>query len=157
MKNNGSFLSETKHHASKQEEMKPMDGLAERCAAAGLKMTGPRKIILKVLVQADDHPSVEDVYSRARAFDSSISMATVYRTMNMLDELGLVVRHEFGENFARYEVSDEHHDHLIDLETGEIFEFHNEALEALKEKIAEEMGFELLDHRLELYGRKTTA
>lgn len=129
-------------------------GLQERCTQAGLKMTGPRKTILKVLNQAEDHPSVEEVYNRAKDVDSSISMATVYRTMNMLDELGLVVRHEFGANFARYELNTEHHDHLIDLESGEIVEFHDEALEELKEKIANEMGFDLVDHRLELYGRK---
>lgn len=128
--------------------------LEERCAAAGLKMTGPRKTILRVLSDAEDHPSVEEVYNRARAADPSISMATVYRTMNMLDDLGLVVRHEFGENFARYEISEEHHDHLIDMETGDIVEFYNEKLEALKDQIAKEMGYDLLDHRLELYGRK---
>ncbi len=131
-----------------------MSKLEERCSAAGLKMTGPRKTILKVLSEAEDHPSVETVYDRAKKRDSSVSMATVYRTMNMLDELGLVVRHEFGEHYARYELNTEHHDHLIDLETGNILEFHNDELEALKEKISKEMGYDLVDHRLELYARK---
>ncbi|MCB9988982.1 MAG: transcriptional repressor [Rhodospirillales bacterium] len=131
-----------------------MTALEQICADAGLKMTGQRKTILKVLGEAEDHPSVETVYDRAKAEDSSISMATVYRTMNLLDELGIVVRHEFGKNYARYELNTEHHDHLIDLETGDILEFHSDDLETLKEKIANEMGFELVDHRLELYARK---
>lgn len=131
-----------------------MAELELRCMEAGLKMTGPRKAILKVLDCAEDHPSVEDVCARAKDVDPSVSMATVYRTMNLLDELGLVVRHEFGQNFARYEVSGTHHDHLIDLETGDIVEFHSAELEALKTRIAAEMGFDLVDHRLELYGRR---
>ena len=101
-----------------------------------------------------DHPSVEAVYERAKAIDSSISIATVYRTLNMLDELDLVTRHEFNESFSRYETNMEHHHHLIDLETGQVIEFQNSELEKLKERIAKEMGFELVDHRLELYGRK---
>lgn len=131
-----------------------MNDLEQRCIDAGLKMTGPRKTILKVLSEALDHPSVEVVYERARALDSSISIATVYRTLNMLDELDLVTRHEFNESFSRYEANMEHHHHLIDLETGQVIEFQNRELELLKEKIAKEMGFELVDHRLELYGRK---
>jgi Fur family ferric uptake transcriptional regulator len=132
----------------------PMTDLEQRCANAGLKMTGPRKVILKVLMEATDHPSVEKVYERAKALDSSISIATVYRTLNMLDELDLVTRHEFNETFSRYETNLEHHHHLIDMETGKVIEFQNEALEILKAKIAEELGYELVDHRLELYGRK---
>lgn len=131
-----------------------MTELEQRCIDAGLKMTGPRKTILKVLGEAIDHPSVEAVYERAKALDSSISIATVYRTLNMLDELDLVTRHEFKENFSRYETNMEHHHHLIDLETGTVIEFQNAELEALKERIARDMGFELVDHRLELYGRK---
>ncbi len=131
-----------------------MSDLEQRCIEAGLKMTGPRKTILKVLGEAEDHPSVEAVYERAKALDSSISIATVYRTLNMLDELDLVTRHEFNESFSRYETNMEHHHHLIDLETGQVIEFQNKELELLKEKIAREMGFELVDHRLELYGRK---
>jgi len=131
-----------------------MTELELRCQQAGLKMTGPRKTILKVLGEATDHPSVEVVYERAKALDSSISIATVYRTLNMLDELDLVMKHEFNETFSRYETNHEHHHHLIDLETGKVVEFQNEALEKLKIKIAEELGYELVDHRLELYGRK---
>ena len=131
-----------------------MTELEQRCINAGLKMTGPRKTILKVLGESMDHPSVEVVYERAKAIDSSISIATVYRTLNMLDELDLVMRHEFNESFSRYETNTEHHHHLIDLETGQVIEFQNAALEELKERIAKEMGFELVDHRLELYGRK---
>lgn len=131
-----------------------MTELEQRCINAGLKMTGPRKTILRVLGESMDHPSVEVVYERAKAIDSSISIATVYRTLNMLDELDLVTRHEFNESFSRYETNMEHHHHLIDLETGEVIEFQNSELEAIKERIALEMGFELVDHRLELYGRK---
>ena len=131
-----------------------MSDLEQRCMEAGLKMTGPRKVILKVLNDAEDHPSVETVYERAKALDSSISIATVYRTLNMLDELDLVTKHEFNESFSRYETNQDHHHHLIDVETGKVIEFQNEALEKMKIKIAEELGFELVDHRLELYGRK---
>ncbi len=131
-----------------------MPDLEQKCAQAGLKMTGQRKIILKVLGDAADHPSVEMVYERARTIDPTISMATVYRTLSLLDELELVTRHEFKESFSRYEVNMEHHHHLIDLETGKVIEFQNEELERIKEKIAHDLGFELVDHRLELYGRK---
>ncbi len=131
-----------------------MTELEQRCSDAGLKMTGPRKIILKVLEEASDHPSVETVYERARALDPSISIATVYRTLNMLDEMDIVTRREFNESFSRYDTNMEHHHHLIDLESGEVIEFQNEALEILKEKIAAELGYDLIDHRLELYGRK---
>ena len=131
-----------------------MTDLEQRCIDAGLKMTGPRKVILKVLAESKDHPSVETVYERAKEVDQTISIATVYRTLNMLDELELVTRHEFNENFSRYETNQEHHHHLIDLETGKVIEFQNNKLEKLKEQIAEELGYELVDHRLELYGRK---
>src|SRR5690606_29623806 len=131
-----------------------MSELEQRCVEAGLKMTGPRKTIIKVLEDASDHPSVETVYERARAIDASISIATVYRTLNMLDEMDIVTRREFNESFSRYDTNMEHHHHLVDLESGEVIEFQNEALEALKVKIAEELGYDLIDHRLELYGRK---
>ncbi|HOO81142.1 MAG TPA: Fur family transcriptional regulator [Alphaproteobacteria bacterium] len=132
-----------------------MPDLEERCASAGLKMTGQRRVILKVLGEADDHPSVEDVYDRAKGLDSSISIATVYRTLSLLDELDLVVRHEFQEGYSRYEVNADHHHHLVDLETGKVIEFQNEELEKLKIKIAKDLGYDLVDHRLELYGKKT--
>ncbi|MCB9984055.1 MAG: transcriptional repressor [Rhodospirillales bacterium] len=131
-----------------------MSDLEERCAAAGLKMTGQRKVILKVLGEASDHPSVEDVYDRAKDMDSSISIATVYRTLGLLDELDLVTRHEFQEGYSRYEVNADHHHHLIDLETGKVIEFQNDELEKLKIKIARDLGYELVDHRFELYGKK---
>ena len=128
--------------------------LEERCAAAGLKMTGQRKIILRVLDESEDHPSVEAVYDRARAIDSSISMATVYRTLNLLDELELVTRHDFNEKFSRYEVNMDHHHHLIDVESGEVVEFQNAEIEAMKREIAHKLGYDLVECRLELYGRK---
>lgn len=131
-----------------------MSDLEQRCAEAGLKMTGQRRVILQVLGQAEDHPSVEDVYERAKEMDASISIATVYRTLGLLDELDLVIRHEFQEGYSRYEVNWDHHHHLVDLETGKVIEFQNEELERLKEKIAHDLGYELVDHRLELYGKK---
>lgn len=131
-----------------------MTELEERCAEAGLKMTGQRKIILQVLGTAQDHPSVEDVYERAKKIDKTISIATVYRTLNLLDELELVIRHEFQEGYSRYELNHDHHHHLIDLETGKVVEFQNEDLEKLKIKIAKDLGYDLVDHRLELYGKK---
>ncbi len=131
-----------------------MTELEQRCAEAGLKMTGQRKTILRVLGSAKDHPSVEDVYDRAKAMDDSISIATVYRTLSLLDELDLVIKHEFQEGYSRYELNWDHHHHLVDLETGKVIEFQNDELEKLKIKIAEELGYELIDHRLELYGKK---
>lgn len=131
-----------------------MSNLEDRCAEAGLKMTGQRRIILRVLGKSHDHPSVEDVYERAKKIDSSISIATVYRTLSLLDELDLVTKHEFQEGYSRYEVSGDHHHHLVDLETGKVIEFQNEELEKLKVKIAKDLGYDLIDHRLELYGKK---
>lgn len=131
-----------------------MKDLAERCSKAGLKMTEQRRTILQVLETAIDHPSVEMVYERAKKIDNSISIATVYRTLSLLDEMDLIVRHEFKENFSRYETNTEHHHHLIDLESGQVIEFMNEDLEKLKERIAKDLGYDLIDHRLELYGKK---
>jgi Fur family ferric uptake transcriptional regulator len=128
--------------------------LVKRCAEAGLKITGQRKTILQVLDEAADHPSVESVYERAKEIDTSISIATVYRTLNMLDEMDLVIRHEFQEGYSRYELNWDHHHHLVDLETGQVIEFQNEELEKLKIKIAADLGYDLIDHRLELYGKK---
>jgi Fur family ferric uptake transcriptional regulator len=128
--------------------------LEQRCAQAGLKMTGQRRVILKVLGESEDHPSVESVYDRARKIDQSISIATVYRTLNLLDEMNLVIRHEFQEGHSRYELNWDHHHHLVDLETGQVIEFQNSELEKLKEKIARDLGYDLVDHRLELYGKK---
>jgi len=129
--------------------------LEQKCHEAGLKMTEPRRVILNVLSHATDHPSVEEVYDRAKKKDSSISMATVYRTLALLDEMGLVFRHEFNdEQHARYEVNTEHHHHLIDIDTGKVIEFQNEKIEKMKQKIAEDLGYELVECRLELYGKK---
>ncbi len=132
-----------------------MKDLLSRCTEAGLKMTGQRRVILSTLEKASDHPSVDEVYLRAKEQDPSISIATVYRTLSMLDEMGFIVRHDFNENFSRYEVNNlDHHHHLIDLETGDVIEFKNAELEKIKLRIAKELGYDLLDHRLELYGRK---
>lgn len=129
--------------------------LEKKCIEAGLKMTTPRRVILDVLSHAHDHPSVEEVYNRSKKKDASISMATVYRTLGLLDELGLVFRHEFNDtDYARYEVNAEHHHHLIDVDTGKVIEFQNEKIEKMKQKIAEELGYELVECRLELYGKK---
>ena len=117
-------------------------------------MTGQRRTILKILEDADDHPSVESVFERAKKADSSISIATVYRTLSLLEEMDIIVRRDFNESFARYDTNTEHHHHLIDMETGDVIEFKNKELEKLKLKIATDLGYELLDHRLDLYGRK---
>jgi Fur family ferric uptake transcriptional regulator len=132
-----------------------MTSLVERCADAGLKMTGQRKTILRVLDEAEDHPAVETVYDRARTIDPTISMATVYRTLNLLDELHLVVRQDFNENFARYDKNTDHHHHLIDIESGEVIEFKNQEIEDMKKEIARKLGYDLIECRLELYGKKT--
>lgn len=131
-----------------------MTDLERRCVDAGLKMTAQRRIVLQVLETADDHPSVDEVYRRAKELDSSISIATVYRTLHLLDRMNLVQRHDFNENFSRFEANLEHHHHLVDVETGEVIEFQHEELERLKVWIAADLGYELIDHRLELYGRK---
>ncbi|MEO3433374.1 Fur family transcriptional regulator [Inquilinus sp. CAU 1745] len=131
-----------------------MSTLEQRCIDAGMKMTEQRRVILQVLNNSEDHPSVETVYQRAKEIDTSISIATVYRTLHLLDEMNLVQRHDFNESYSRFEVNLEHHHHLIDLESGQVIEFQNEELEKLKEAIARKLGYELVDHRLELYGRK---
>ncbi|MEM7445277.1 MAG: Fur family transcriptional regulator [Pseudomonadota bacterium] len=128
--------------------------LEQRCIDAGLKMTGQRRTILQVLAESEDHPNVETVFERARGIDSSISIATVYRTLHLLDELNLVQRHDFNENYSRFEANLDHHHHLIDLETGKVIEFQDQELEDLKERIASRLGYDLIDHRLEFYGRK---
>ena len=127
--------------------------LERMCIEKGMKMTEQRRIIARVLSVADDHPDVEEVYRRASELDSKISIATVYRTMRLFEDEGIVDRHDFGDGRARYEeTSEEHHDHLIDVKSGRVIEFHNEEIEALQERIAREHGLKLVDHRLELYG-----
>ena len=127
--------------------------LEKRCTEKGLRMTGQRRVIARVLEEAQDHPDVEDLYSRASKIDSHISIATVYRTVKLLEETGMLERHEFRDGRARYEiVPEDHHDHLIDLKSGHVIEFANEEIERLQEKIAHDLGYKLVDHRLELYG-----
>ncbi|HZH28869.1 MAG TPA: Fur family transcriptional regulator [Azospirillaceae bacterium] len=127
--------------------------LEQLCVAKGLKMTEQRRIISRVLSEATDHPDVEQVYHRAQRIDPKISIATVYRTMKLFEEANVIERLDFGDGRARYEENrEEHHHHLIDLHTGEVIEFQNAELEELKERIAAELGYDLVGHRLELYG-----
>lgn len=127
--------------------------ILSRCEAQSLRMTDQRRIIAGVLEAADDHPDVEDLYRRASEVDPKISLATVYRTVKLLEETGILEKHEFGDGRARYEDAErDHHDHLIDMHTGEVIEFIDDDIEALQEKIAAKLGYELRGHRLELYG-----
>ena len=129
------------------------DTITSRCEAKGLRMTGQRRTIAAVLESSDDHPDVEELYSRASALDSAISIATVYRTVKLFEEAGILDKLEFGDGRARYEDAErDHHDHLIDMNSGEVIEFVDPDIEALQEKIAEKLGFRLKGHRLELYG-----
>lgn len=123
------------------------------CADKGLRITEQRRVIARVLSEAEDHPDVEEVHARASAIDSGISIATVYRTVRLFEEAGILERHDFGNGRSRYEAtSEEHHDHLIDVESGRVIEFVDEEMEALQKRIAEKLGFRLVDHRMELYG-----
>ncbi len=127
--------------------------LEQKCAEKKLKMTDQRRTIARVLSESDDHPDVELLYQRASAVDSGISIATVYRTVRLFEESGIIEKHDFGDGRSRYEeAGEEHHDHLINVRTGEVVEFVDEEIEALQEKIAQKLGFRLVDHRLELYG-----
>lgn len=123
------------------------------CAEKQLRMTGQRRIIARVLSAARDHPDVEEVYRRANAIDARISLSTVYRTLKLFAAVGILERHDFGAGRGRYEeAARRHHDHLIDIETGQVIEFRNEEIERLQERVARELGFSLVGHRLELYG-----
>ncbi len=123
------------------------------CAEKGLRITDQRRIIARVISEAEDHPDVEKLYERASAIDKGISIATVYRTVRLFEDAGILDRHDFGDGRARYEAAPEaHHDHLIDVETGRVLEFVDPELEALQKQIAERLGFRLVDHRMELYG-----
>ena len=129
--------------------------IIERCESHGLRMTDQRRTIARVLEDAKDHPDVEELYARASAVDSGISLATVYRTVKLFEEAGILEKLEFGDGRARYEDAErEHHDHLIDMNSGEVIEFVSAEIEALQDKIAREYGYELKGHRLELYGVK---
>ena len=123
------------------------------CAEKNMRMTTQRRVIARVLSVAQDHPDVEEVHRRAVAVDSSVSIATVYRTVRLFEEAGILERHDFGDGRSRYEeATDDHHDHLINIKTGEVVEFTNTEIEALQERIAKEHGLKLVDHKLELYG-----
>jgi Fur family ferric uptake transcriptional regulator len=127
--------------------------LEDLCAERGLRMTDQRRIIARILQESSDHPDVEELYRRSSAVDARISIATVYRTVKLFEDVGIIERHDFRDGRSRYEtVPEEHHDHLIDLKSGTVIEFHSAEIEALQEKIAREHGFRLVDHRLELYG-----
>ncbi len=126
--------------------------LEKKCIEKGLKMTEQRRVIAKVLSDSDDHPDVEMLYARASKVDPNISIATVYRTVRLFEEAGIIEKHDFGDGRARYEeAGEEHHDHLIDLRSGKVLEFTNEEIERLQEEIANKLGYKLVDHRLELY------
>jgi Fur family ferric uptake transcriptional regulator len=119
---------------------------------AGMRMTEQRRVIARVLSDAQDHPDVEEVFKRAAAEDEAISIATVYRTVRLFEEAGILTRHDFGDGRARYEPSPEdHHDHLIDIQSGKVIEFTNDEIERLQNEVAEKLGYRLVDHRLELY------
>jgi Fur family transcriptional regulator, ferric uptake regulator len=127
--------------------------LEQKCEEMKLKMTDQRRVIARVLSDSNDHPDVETLYQRANAIDTRISIATVYRTVKLLEEAGVIERHDFGDGKSRYEEApDEHHDHLIDMRSGKVIEFSNDEIERLQEMIARELGYRLVGHRLELYG-----
>ncbi|MEL6387043.1 MAG: Fur family transcriptional regulator [Pseudomonadota bacterium] len=130
-----------------------MTRIEELCVEKGLRMTEPRRVIARVLSGADDHPDAEELHRRANSQDASISLATVYRTVKLFEDYGIIERHDFRDGRSRYEeLPDEHHDHLIDVKSGDVIEFHNEEIERLQEEIARQHGYKLVDHRLELYG-----
>ncbi len=127
--------------------------LEELCVERGMRMTEQRRIIARILEESDDHPDVEELYRRSVKIDAKISISTVYRTVKLFEDAGIIERHDFRDGRSRYEtVPEEHHDHLIDLKSGTVIEFHSPEIEALQERIAREHGFRLVDHRLELYG-----
>jgi Fur family ferric uptake transcriptional regulator len=126
--------------------------IEQACQAKGMKMTEQRRVIARVLSAADDHPSVDELHRRVAEVDPRVSLATVYRTVRLLEEASIIDRHEFRNGRSRYEIAGEsHHDHLIDVQSGEVIEFRSEAIEALQREMAEKLGYRLVDHRLELY------
>ncbi|MCI5044498.1 MAG: transcriptional repressor [Aquisalinus sp.] len=130
-----------------------MNSIEKLCLEKGLRMTDQRRVIAKVISEAEDHPDVEEIHRRSNEIDDRISIATVYRTMRLFEDYDIVEKHDFNDGRSRYEeMPNEHHDHLINLRTGEVIEFLNEEIERLQEKIARDHGFKLVDHRLELYG-----
>ena len=131
------------------------ESIEQKCLSKGVKLTEQRKIIAKIMSDSQDHPDVDELYNRASKIDSKISIATVYRTVKLFEEAGIVAKHDFKGGKARYEELNEgHHDHLIDIKTGEIIEFVDDEIEKLQQKVAEKYGYKLVDHKLELYGIK---
>ena len=129
--------------------------IEKKCIKIGVRLTDQRKLIAKIMSESEDHPDVDELHKRVNKLDSKISIATVYRTVKLFEEAGIVSKHDFKGNKARYEQAmKEHHDHLIDINTGKIIEFVNEDIEKLQKKISENLGYKLVDHRLELYGSK---
>ena len=129
--------------------------IEEKCLSKGVKLTDQRKVIAQVMSQSSDHPDVDELYNRVSKIDSKISIATVYRTVKLFEESGIVEKHDFKGGKARYEQApDEHHDHLIDINSGDIIEFVDEDIEILQNKVAKKLGYKLVDHKLELYGSK---
>tara|TARA_B100000131_G_scaffold322813_1_gene378201 strand:- start:1248 stop:1655 length:408 start_codon:yes stop_codon:yes gene_type:complete len=129
--------------------------IEQKCIDKGVKLTDQRKIIAKVMSDSNDHPDVDELYNRVSKIDSKISIATVYRTVKLFEECGIVTKHDFKGGKARYEeINEGHHDHLIDIKTGQIIEFVDEEIEKLQNKVAEKYGYKLIDHKLELYGIK---
>ena len=129
--------------------------IENKCIKQGVRLTDQRKLVAKVMSESTDHPDVDELHKRVNKIDSKISIATVYRTVKLFEETGIVAKHDFKGTKARYEeATQEHHDHLIDVNTGEITEFVNEDIEKLQQKVAEKLGYKLVDHRLELYGSK---
>jgi Fur family ferric uptake transcriptional regulator len=129
--------------------------IAIRCLDKGLKMTGPRKVIAEALSDSDDHPDADTLFQRVQAIDSTVSLATVYRTLKLFEESKIIAKLDFGDGRYRFEERPhEHHDHLIDIETGEVIEFQNDKIEEIQKEIAAKLGYELIDHRLELHGKR---
>ena len=129
--------------------------IKQKCISKGVKLTDQRNIIAKVMSVSTDHPDVDELYKRVSKIDAKISIATVYRTVKLFEEAGIIAKHDFKGGKARYEeISESHHDHLIDIKTGEIIEFVDEEIEKLQKKVAEKYGYDLVDHKLELYGVK---
>ena len=132
-----------------------MTDIEQKCISKGVKLTGQRKIIAHIMSKSEDHPDVDQLYKRVTKVDPKISIATVYRTVKLFEEAGILAKHEFKGGKARYEeISESHHDHLIDVKTGEIIEFVDDEIEKLQKKVAEKYGYDLVDHKLELYGIK---
>ncbi len=129
-----------------------MDRIEKQCIEKGMRMTDQRRVVARVLSNAEDHPDVEELYHRAHAVDPHISLATVYRTVRLFEEAGVVERHDFGDGRSRYEeAGNDHHDHLINIKTGEVIEFFDAEIEKMKEALAEKLGYKLVGHKLELY------